>query len=63
MRGKGMVKALEGKLYEEWLPSFGLFILEESEKRPHRSLQHSHKGNLSVSSEGQVPISPLEETI
>lgn len=58
-----MVKALAGKLYEEWLPSLGLFIVEESEGKPHCSLQHPLKGNLSVSSEGQVPISPLEETI
>lgn len=39
-----MVKGLAGKPCVEWLRSFGLLTLEETEGRPHWSLQHLHEG-------------------
>ncbi|RMC13847.1 hypothetical protein DUI87_08930 [Hirundo rustica rustica] len=33
-----MVKALERKLYQEWLRSLGLYSLEKSEGKPHHNL-------------------------
>lgn len=34
-----IIKGLEVKMYEEWLRLLGLFNLEETDGRPHGSLQ------------------------
>lgn len=38
-----MVKGQDEKLYEEWLRALGMLSLEETEVRPHLSLQHPHE--------------------
>lgn len=39
-----MAKGFEGKAYEEWLRSLGLFSPEETEERLHCNSQLPHEG-------------------